>query len=110
MLWSAPRQPFQLFDRFEIPTNLEAVDVPDTRPAYQSLRPDELGNLWASEYARPPEVPGVWTVLDPEGRWLGTVAMPPRFRPYQIGASWILGVVRDELDVERLRLYELIRS
>jgi hypothetical protein len=86
---------------------LDAVDVPETRPAYQHLLADELGNLWASEYARPPNIPAVWTVLDPKGRWLGTVAMPPRFRPYQIGASWILGVVRDDLDVEHLRLYEL---
>jgi hypothetical protein len=88
---------------------LDAVDVPETRPAYQNLLPDALGNLWASEYARPPDVPAAWTVVDPQGRWLGTVTVPPRFRPYQIGDSWILGVVQDELDVERLRLYELIK-
>ena len=48
-------------------------------------------------------------MLDAEGRWLGAVTMPGRFRPYQIGDTGILGVLRDELDVERVRLYELIK-
>lgn len=86
---------------------LEEVEVPPTRPAYQYLLVDETGNLWASEYARPPDLPVEWTVLDARGRWLGSVVMPRRFRPYQIGDSWVLGVAWDELDVESVRLYEL---
>ncbi len=89
---------------------LERVEHPDTRPAYQYVLIDEGGNLWASEYAGSRQVPTRWTVLDPQGRWLGSVTMPERFRPYEIGESWILGVATDELDLERVQLYELIKG
>ncbi len=89
---------------------LEGVEHPDTRPAYQYVLVDEGGNVWASEYAGSRQAPARWTVLDPQGRWLGSVAMPERFRPYEVGESWILGVATDELDLERVQLYELIKG
>ena len=46
-------------------------------------------------------------MFDPEGRLLGSVQMPERFRPTHIGADFVLGVARDEMDVERVRLYTL---
>jgi len=88
---------------------LESMDVPPTRPAFGDLLVDDAGNLWAADYARWPRYPGAWTVLDPDGRWLGTVTMPEGFRPLHIGAARVLGVWRDKMDVERVRLYTLIR-
>jgi len=86
---------------------LEAMDVPPTRPAFGDLLVDDAGNLWAAEYARWPQFPRTWTVLDRAGRWLGTVAMPAGFRPLQVGTDRVLGVWRDPMDVERVRLYAL---
>ena len=90
--------------------DLEAIDVPPTRPAFGDLLVDDAGCVWAAEYARWPRFPAAWTVLDPDGRWLGTVTMPERFRPLHVGVDWVLGIWRDELDVERVRLYRLARS
>ena len=88
---------------------LEEAGLPDTRPAYLHLLPDRTGNLWVSEFARHPTAPGKWTVFDADGRWRGSVTMPPDFRPYEIGADWILGVERDEMDVQRVKLYPLVK-
>jgi hypothetical protein len=70
---------------------------------------DALGNVWAGEYTRYPAVPVTWTVLASSGELLGEVAVPPQFRVLQIGGDWILGVGRDELDVEYVRLYRLLK-
>ena len=90
-------------------THLDAMAVPPTRPAYGSLMIDALGNLWAGEYARYPAVPRTWTVFAATGELLGAVTVPEQFKVLQIGADWILGVGRDELDVEYVRVYRLAK-
>ena len=35
--------------------------------------------------------------------------MPARFEPMHIGSNFVLGVTKDELDVERIELYPLRR-
>jgi hypothetical protein len=37
------------------------------------------------------------------------VQTPAGLTVYQIGPDWILGRVRDELDVESVRVYRLVR-
>ncbi|HEY8376351.1 MAG: hypothetical protein FWJ74_00865 [Gemmatimonadota bacterium] len=46
-------------------------------------------------------------MFDGNGRWLGVVALPPRFTPFQIGADFVLGREVDELDVQYVTLYRL---
>lgn len=87
----------------------EQMERPATRPAYQYLLVDGAGNLWASVYAGPSGTPATWNVIDGGGRWLGAVAMPERFRPYQIGETWVLGVATDDLGIERVQRYALVR-
>jgi hypothetical protein len=41
-----------------------------------------------------------WDVLDAEGRFLGKVETPERFQPFEILDGRIIGVWRDELDVQ----------
>jgi hypothetical protein len=41
-----------------------------------------------------------WDVISPDRGWLGTVRMPERFRPVQVGTDWVLGVARDAFGVE----------
>lgn len=48
-----------------------------------------------------------WSVFDPEGRYLGVVRMPDRFKPMVSRSDNIYGVWRDDLDVQyvlRLRI------
>jgi hypothetical protein len=85
----------------------DQMDVPPTRPAYSDLMVDARGNLWTAEYVRYPESPAVWTVFSPDGALLGEVHMPQNFRPFKIGQDWLIGVGRDELDIEYVRLYRI---
>jgi hypothetical protein len=86
---------------------LEGDAFPEFLPAFQTLRHDRVGNLWLEDYRADPAEPPRWTVLDPEGRWLGSVATPPGFRVADIGDDYVLGIARDELDVEHVLLYTL---
>jgi hypothetical protein len=38
------------------------------------------------------------------------VETPPRFRIFQIGSDFMLGRWRDELDVDHVRMYELLKE
>jgi len=94
----------------EIRRSLEGAPHPETRPAYGAILADVAGNLWVAEWAMHPAVPSRWTVLDGGGRWLGDVAMPEGFYPQTVGTDWILGTERDEMDLEYVVLYPLVKD
>jgi hypothetical protein len=50
-----------------------------------------------------------WTVFDTEGRLLGALEIAGRVRVVDIGSDYVLGVWQDDLDVERVILYELLK-
>ncbi len=97
----------------------------------EALFLDEFGYMWVrrgpteldGEYARVREVTGPddmrWTVpahsglhdvFRPDGVYLGTVKLPHDLRITEIGADYILGVVRDEMDVQYVWMYGLERG
>jgi hypothetical protein len=87
----------------------EAAPMPETRPAYGRFVADSEGYLWIEPY-RPAESETVpWLVVDPEGPILGSVELPRGFRPTDIGRDYVLGLARDETDVEHVRLLTLSR-
>jgi hypothetical protein len=87
-----------------------AMEVPATRPAYGIILVDRLGNVWAGEHTRYPVPPRVWTVFATDGTLLGEVRMPERFAVLEIGDAWVLGVWRDEFEIEHVRLYQLLKE
>jgi hypothetical protein len=91
------------------PPSLESRPASSTIPAFQSIAVDDVANLWVEEYEWPPGRPPTWTVFDADGRLLGSVAFPDHFTPYHIGDDFVLGRWQDELDVEHVLLYELIK-
>jgi hypothetical protein len=48
-----------------------------------------------------------WDVYDTEGRLLGTIEFPPRFRPLRIVGDDVYGVLRDELDVQYVARFRI---
>jgi hypothetical protein len=97
-------------DRAGVRTYLEGTPLPERRPAYGALLPGAAGEIWVAEYVHSGVSPSSWTVLGPEGRWLGPVRMPAGFTPLQVGVSWILGLQTDELGAERVVVRSLERS
>lgn len=91
---------------------VEALPAPATRPAYNEMHVDPSGAVWLelyrgrSEQDRPQE----WLVLDADGTWLGTVENPDRFSVTDITMEAVLGVWRDELDVEHPQVLRLTRN
>jgi len=86
---------------------LAEMPYPATMPAFSTLGTDPGRNLWVLEYEPIPDTPGTWTVFDPTGTMLGTVATPARLQVVEIGDDYVLGVWKDELDVQTVRLYAL---
>jgi hypothetical protein len=94
---------------------------PEHRAPFDEMHVDRIGHLWVRNthprYDRIYASFGVrfpfewtWDVFDPQGRWLTTVTLPAAFRAHDIGEDYILGVWRDELDVEYVRMYSLDRG
>ena len=77
-------------------------------PFFGSPFADADGNVWLPPY-RPayPEEGSPYTVISPDGEWLGQVEAPPRFRILDVTGGLVLGVLRDEMDVESVVVYEL---
>lgn len=91
-------------------TLLDAVTFPDVFPAYSSFLVDANGNLWVAVYRRPGDDQPRWTVFDPDGRALGEVRTPERFGIFQVGADFVLGRWTDDLDVQHVLMFQLIKE
>ena len=78
-------------------------------PLFGSPFADADGNVWLPSY-RPayPEEGSPYTVISSDGEWLGKVETPPRFRILDVTGRLVLGVLRDEMDVENVVVYELV--
>jgi hypothetical protein len=90
-------------------TFIDDADYPDHFPAYSALRVDHSGNLWVEEYRAFTEPQSLWSVFDPEGRWLTTVRMPDGLQVLDIGADFVLGFIRDDVGLDRVALFELLK-
>jgi hypothetical protein len=98
---------------------MDEVQFARNLPAYQHLVVDADRNLWVRDtyvewylgegwgQSRVLSTPTAWRVFDPSGIWLGTVTLPARFNPMDIGKDYVLGLWRDEDDVEHIRIYRL---
>ena len=91
---------------------LAEVPMPDRLPAVAETRilVDDDANLWLERYQPPWEESREWIVLSADGDWLGSVGMPGRFTPLDIGADEVLGAWRDDVGVEYVRAYALIKT
>ncbi|MFQ5680090.1 MAG: hypothetical protein ACE5HP_11605 [Gemmatimonadota bacterium] len=90
---------------------VERMPPPTSRPAYSDLLLDSEGYVWAAVYHALFELdlPTEWQVFDPQGVWLGAVQFPSRFDAFQIGRDYVLGRLRDDLDVEHVQVLRLHR-
>jgi hypothetical protein len=107
--WQAQIDDVEDLARREYYEHLAAfVPYPDQRAPYGDLVVDTEGCLWMSEYhhTRPP---ASWDVFDAEGHWLGEITVPRGFQVFEVGEDYVLGVASDELDVEYVRMYGLVR-
>lgn len=93
--------------RREAARRIAAMPIPGTMPALGRLVVGRDGDLWVQDYPADEEAATRWSVLSPGGEPRGRVVVPPRFEVKEIGSGYVLGVRRDEMDVERVEMYRL---
>lgn len=83
---------------------LEDLPYPDSLPPFRALQVDQLGRLWAERWLHA-GAQRQFLVIEADGRILGNAVLPDRFVLLDAGASFLLGVQRDTLDVETVQLF-----
>lgn len=86
------------------------IDPDEPLPLFGDLFGDDEGRLWLPEYAVASQRNGYpsYAVISSSGAWLGTVDAPPGLRVLDVAGGRVLGVVKDEMDVESVVVYDLI--
>jgi sugar lactone lactonase YvrE len=82
--------------------------VAGTKPAHGALHVDDRGHVWVRRVVES-EVGSAWDVIDPDGRLLGSVAIPlPASRPVVRGDR--LAIVTEVDDAPTVVVYDLVRG
>jgi len=81
----------------------------DTLPAITRALVDGRGNVWMEEFRIDEKATGTWSVFDPGGRWLGQVQTPAGVKVLSISHNAVLGLTKDEDDIEHVVVYPLLR-
>lgn len=77
---------------------LERMPFPERHPGYTHIVVAKHGQLWAQRNERD------WDVFAEDGRLIAEARLPPDIDIYEIGDGYLLGGLRDELDVEHIVL------
>lgn len=128
----ADRQAFldafeELFERQGVPPMarqqiLQSVEFADHYPAYAALAAGPDGTLWVQHIQSAERVAAAggsfsaedvgapeWDVFDADGRFLGVVSFPDRFRALRFVADRVYGVWRNEMDVQHVLRLRIVR-
>lgn len=99
--------------------SIEGAPVRQTPPAFQRLEVDSQRFIWVEEPYRVPNGSSRWIVLAADGtprarvevpmRGPTSPAAPPDLTILEIGEEYILGLRRDEQEVEQVVVYGLVR-
>ncbi|MGD2136322.1 MAG: 6-bladed beta-propeller [Gemmatimonadales bacterium] len=102
----------------------EQVVLPDSIPTITAVRASPDGGFWVQRMGRLSGIdPGAlflpaylgwlggttWEVYDRDGRRHATVRLPARFRLTGVGDSTVVGIHRDDMDVERVMVLRVVR-
>ena len=101
--------------RRELRKLFETVVMDSVMPAIAYIRPDRVGNIWVGEVHEVVPTrelftstsPKIASVFDSAGVYLGSVVTPRGLMIYEIGDDYVLGIWRDENDVDYVRMHAL---
>jgi hypothetical protein len=88
-------------------STLEVMPMPETLPAYDRVFADQIGRVWIEDYEVVPGEKSLWRVFDSDGSILFTAEMPRRFEPTDAGQDYVLGISRNDFDVESVVMASL---
>ncbi len=85
---------------------LAASAMPPSMPPYSTILLDRVERLWVREATHAREA-ARWAVYGRDGGLIGELTLPARFRVTDAGEDFILGILRDDEDLERVQLYRV---
>lgn len=85
------------------------LNTDEPMPLFGSLHSDADGRVWLADYVALGGLAGVsrYTIVDQDGSWLGGLEWPEAFRFLDAAYGRVLGVMRDQDDVQRVVVYAL---
>lgn len=93
----------------ELRRRYDKMPRPSVMPVFQGLMVDLQGHLWLEAFRADANAQPEWLVVNSEGSVLGRISTPRGVTIVQIGADYILGLSRDDSDVEHVVRYRLLR-
>ena len=87
--------------------NLPASEYPTHIPAYSAMRVDTENRIWVRLTSVLGTAPERWDVFRADGTLIDVVELPARFAFFDAGSDFVMGVWRDDDDVEYVRVYRL---
>jgi hypothetical protein len=89
---------------------LAAVITPDSLPGHVQLLMSPSGEILSRQWTFwGTDAPSLFDVFQPDGRWLGTITLPPHFRLIEVGEDYLLGIQYDEDEMPSVMVYGLER-
>ena len=100
---------------------IETMPIPETLPAHQSFIVSDNGSFWVENYTirfprgptdltdTPSDEQPSWAVFRDDGRYLGDVDTPKGAQVTHIGDDFMLAIWEDELEIQQVQMYELIK-
>lgn len=85
----------------------EATPVAKSFPATSALVAGNDGSLWVETYQRPGSDAETWLSFERGGQFRCRATLARRFRAFEFGHGWVLGVRTDSLDVEYVETWDL---
>lgn len=93
-------------ERSRLETWLDLSPRPELQPAFDAFEADEQGRLWVREWT-PFHDATRWWVFEPDGALLGSLDAPSGLTITQVTCTSVLGVERDELEIDYAVRYAL---
>lgn len=95
--------------RAEARRGLQSHQHPEVLPAYRDFLVDRAGRVWVTPFGAPGQPVTELDLLEADGSWRATVAIPPGFRltDVDLAGEFVLGVHTDGAGIETVRRYRI---
>ena len=89
---------------------IENAPARRTLPAFRQLLVDSEHSIWVGRPHRRSDASSSWIVLAADGTPEASVEVPPDVEILEVGETYVVGLRRNDADVEQIVLYELQRT
>ena len=86
---------------------VDRMPYPRTWPTFRKVLTDGAARIWLEQYPGSGAASNTWLVLDPAKRTANVFLAPRRFTLLTVFTDNACGVLRDDLDVESIRCYQV---